>query len=276
MKFLRALGVVVIFTFLTILTQVGGLIYLISLLLFTPISKKFSNQWSKFISKAFTFIGLYFLSVFLIIPLMARPFGRVQLPLFKTRNLQPATVLTFFLNRNYVRQPFRETVFKISETIGKEFPGTAVNYLDGNFPFVNGFPLFPHLSHNDGKKLDFSFSYVDHATQMVTNSVPSLIGYGICEGPRKNEENSPGKCAQQGYWQYNFLQTIVPQGSKAKFDFDEIRTKRLVELFANERTIAKVFIEPHLKTRLGVVASKIVFHGCHAVRHDDHFHVQIN
>ena len=32
---------------------------------------------------------------------------------------------------------------------------------------------------------------------------------------------------------------------------------------------------PHLKARLGLNSNKVRFHGCHAVRHDDHFHVQL-
>jgi len=218
---------------------------------------------------------LYILSVFTFIPMMAKPFGRVQLPLFRTANVQPATVLTFFLNRNYVRPQLRKTVLKVSETISKEFPGTVVNYLDANFPFMNGFPLLPHLSHNDGKKLDFAFSYLDHDTHEVTDKVPSFIGYGVCEGPHGDEENMPANCMQRGYWQYSILQRIVPQRNKIKFDFDETRTKRLVTLFATEIETERVFIEPHLKIRLGLTNLKVLFHGCHAVRHDDHFHVQI-
>ncbi|MFT5619364.1 MAG: hypothetical protein ACI85I_002607, partial [Arenicella sp.] len=49
------------------------------------------------------------------------------------------------------------------------------------------------------------------------------------------------------------------------------------ELFTSDCTAyGKVFIEPHLKTRLGLENySKIRFHGCQAVRHDDHIHVQL-
>lgn len=275
MKYVKAVGVVFVFSLLTLLTQVGGLIYLMSLLVFIPFSRNLSSWRSKFFGKIFTFSALYLLSIVAFIPMIAKPLGRVQLPLFRTHNLQPATALTFFLCRNYVRPQLREVTFKISEAIGKEFPGTAVNYLDGNFPFLDGFPLFPHVSHNDGKKLDFSFTYFDHKTKAITNSVPSIIGYGICEEPFKGEENTPETCAQKGYWQYNFLRRIIPQRTKAKFDFDGKRTKRLVELFASETATARVFIEPHLRARLKLTSPKVLFHGCHAVRHDDHFHVQI-
>ena len=40
--------------------------------------------------------------------------------------------------------------------------------------------------------------------------------------------------------------------------------------------IKKIFIEPHLKQRLGLQKeNKIRFHGCGAVRYDDHKHVQL-
>ena len=42
------------------------------------------------------------------------------------------------------------------------------------------------------------------------------------------------------------------------------------------KAIKKIFIEPHLKTRWGLKNyQKIRYHGCHAVRHDDHIHVQL-
>jgi hypothetical protein len=106
----------------------------------------------------FSFLLLYVISVFLIVPLVAKPFGRVQLPLIETRYLKPGTPLTFFLNRNYVKPELRDATFAMAENMQARYPGSVVNYLDGNFPFFDKFPLFPHLSHNDGKKLDLSFA----------------------------------------------------------------------------------------------------------------------
>ena len=68
---------------------------------------------------------------------------------------------------------------------------------------------------------------------------------------------------------------FVPQGNKANFTFDGARTKELVILFASNPAIEKIFIEPHLKERLKLNSEKIRFHGCQAVRHDDHLHVQL-
>ena len=159
--------------------------------------------------------------------------------------------------------------------MNEKFPGTTVNYLEANFPFINKFPLVPHLSHNDGKKLDLSFCYRDSKTNETTNDCPSFIGYGICEEPRPNEKNTADYCADKGNWQYSFLSNVISQDSKQDFAFDNDKTKELVTLFAKQSTIGKIFIEPHLKTRLNLASEKIRFHGCHAVRHDDHIHIQL-
>jgi hypothetical protein len=56
---------------------------------------------------------------------------------------------------------------------------------------------------------------------------------------------------------------------------DSTRTKELVNLFAAQPLIGKIFIEQYLKTRFNLTSDKIRFHGCSAVRHDDHIHIQL-
>ena len=208
-------------------------------------------------------------------PLIAKPLGRVPLPLTETSHLQPLNILTCILNRNYVREELKQTAFEVAKQMNEKFPGTTVNYLEANFPFINKFPLVPHLSHNDGKKLDLSFCYRDSKTNETTNDCPSFIGYGICEEPRPNEKNTADDCADKGNWQYSFLSNVISQDSKQDFAFDNDKTKELVSLFVKQSSIGKIFIEPHLKTRLYLTSDKIRFHGCHAVRHDDHIHIQL-
>jgi hypothetical protein len=72
----------------------------------------------------------------------------------------------------------KTAVVNVAKAMNSKYPGSVVNYLDANFPFYNGFPLIPHLSHNDGKKLDLSF-YYKTKDQKETNLVPSFIGY-VC------------------------------------------------------------------------------------------------
>lgn len=206
---------------------------------------------------------------------MARPFGRVPLPITETNHLQPLNKLTCILNRNYVRPELKQIAFEVAQQMDVKHPGTVINFLDGNFPFVNNFPLLPHLSHNDGKKLDLSFCYIDAKTGIPSNNCPSSIGYGVFEEPLPGEPNTAAFCSEKGYVQYSFLTKIVSQANRDDFSFDSYRTRDLVNLFAMKATIGKIFIEPHLTVRLKLTSDKIRFHGCQAVRHDDHIHVQL-
>lgn len=221
-----------------------------------------------------TFLALYTLTTFVLVPFIARPFGRVPLPVNEQGSLKPLTLLTPLLNRHYVRPELRQIAREAALRMTEKFPGTTVNYLDANFPFLDRFPLIPHLSHNDGEKLDLAFFYDDKAG-MDSNENPSFIGYGVNEDPLPGEENTAAFCAQKGYWQYSFLTALVPQGNKTDFTFDAERTGALINLLASSEGIGKIFIEPHLKQRLRLKSDKIRFHGCQAVRHDDHLHIQL-
>lgn len=273
---LRIILGILVFSFLTILTQIGGLVYLISLSSYKFINTRTSNKVFRTASKLLFFLMLYFFATFLIVPNVAKYFGRVGLPVVERNNLQPLNVLTCCLNRHYVCQELRQTAFEVAKEMNNRFPGTKINYLDANFPFIIGFPLFPHLSHNDGKKLDLSFCYLDSETTKPTNSCPSFIGYGICEEPLIHELQTFKYCERAGYWQYSLLSKLISQKNKLNYRLDNERTKALISLFAFKPTIGRIFLEPHLKIRFMLTSPKIRFHGCQAVRHDDHIHVQLN
>lgn len=275
MRLLKVTLTIILFCLLTVLTQVGGLVYLVSILTCKWTDKWTSKNYLKATYRLTSFLTLYFLTTFLIVPAIAKPLGRVPLPLTETNHLQPLNMLTCFLNRNYVTPDLYKTALDIAGQMNNNFPGTTVNYLDANFPFVDKFPLIPHLSHNDGKSIDLSFCYRDTKTGETTNECPSFIGYGICEEPLPNEKNTADFCTGKGYWQYSFMTKIISQDNKQDFTFDSDKTRELVNLFATQPTIGKIFIEPHLKTRLNLTSDKIRFHGCQAVRHDDHIHIQL-
>lgn len=275
LSMLKILLVLILVFVLTMLTQVGGIILLISLLLNRFVARRFNTFWTKTIASVMTFMVLYLVSVFVFVPIIAKPFGRVALLFFEERHVQPTTVLTCLLNRHYVRPELKEITFKVGEGMNKKYPGTTLNYLDANFPFMDEFPLLPHLSHDDGKKLDVSFLYMEAASNERSNEVPSWLGYGVCEEPKTGEEDRPGYCARQGFWQYSFLPKVISQEYKSEFRFDTQRTRSLVNYFISHDRIGKIFIEPHLKTRMKLENKKIRLHGCQAVRHDDHLHVQL-
>jgi hypothetical protein len=271
----KIIWVTILAIFLTIITQIGGIILLISLSLNTLIKRKIEKRRNRILVRISCFLLIYLLATFLIVPIIAKPFGRVALPIYEQQKLKPLNFLTCLLNRHYVNPEMKEIAMDIASDMNRKYPGTTLNYLEANFPFINGFPLIPHLSHNDGKKLDIAFAYISNETGLPSNDTPSPFGYGICEEPRENETNTALLCSSQGRWQYSLLKKFMPQSRKAQFIFDSTRTKAIVNAFVAQNSIGKIFIEPHLKTRLKLTSDKIRFHGCQAVRHDDHIHVQL-
>lgn len=218
------------------------------------------------------FTVLYLASTFIFIPVIAPFFGRAALPVFETQNLRPLTIFTCLLNRHYVKNDLKVITFGISEKLHGTYPGSVVNYMDANFPFIDGFPLIPHLTHHDGRKLDLALSYLHNGR--MSNQTPSIIGYGASEPVRETEPDMPGLCARSGFWQYSFMSRLI--SLRNGFNLDEKRTRAAVMAFAGNDRISVIFIEPHLKQRLKLTSPKIRFHGCRAVRHDDHFHVVLN
>lgn len=259
---------------MTALTQVGGIILILSYPVFWIIKKKTNKTAFRRLLYTASFSIIYLLFTFFIIPPVAKHFGRTPLPLY-SKTIKPLNLMTCILNRHYVRPKLKNNITSVADKISKKHPNTIISYLDANFPFYNGFPLLPHLSHNDGKKLDIAFLYKNKSGKEVNNTAPSFMGYGVYEEPKKNEYNMPKNCKDKGFWQYDILQKFVPQWNKNKIIFDEDRTKDLIKLLVKEPTTSKIFIEPHLKTRMNLQNSKVRFHGCRAVRHDDHIHLQI-
>ena len=106
------------------------------------------------------------------------------------------------------------------------------------------------------------------------NRAPTFLGYGLAEKPKKGEFDQPAACEEQGHWQYSIISKLTP--AKKNYEFDASANSRLLQILYRNARIRKIFIEPHLKQRLGLGGvDKIRFHGCKAVRHDDHIHVQL-
>ncbi len=259
MKFKTILIHFLLVVLLTILTQIGGLIWLFSVIISIKLKKK----------KRFVFPIIYLFFNLLIIPPIAKHFGRETLPVF-SENLKPRNWVYPLLFRNYVKPELKNLLLKSSENLNQN--GISLTYLDANFPFYEGFPLLPHLSHNDGRKVDISFMYLNEDDES-TNKKPSVSGYGVYSNSDNNYTSKD--CKEKGYWQYDFPKYLT-FGKINDLDLDTKGTKTLIqELLSNSKT-QKIFIEPHLKKTLGLSnQNKIRFHGCQAVRHDDHIHLQI-
>ena len=180
--------------------------------------------------------------------------------------------MTILLNRNYVRPEMNHLLRQIENTLKNT--NIEIHYLDANFPFINRFPLLPHLSHNDGKKIDLSLIYENQKGE-ISNKQKSNSGYGVFTKPRKNEINQIEKCINSGYFQYDYPKYLTLGEINKNLKFSEKGTKRLIESLLKQKTLGKLFIEPHLKTRLRLNDDRIRYHGCRAVRHDDHIHIQL-
>lgn len=273
MNYLKILKTVFIFLFFTVVTQIGGIPYLLNKLLYRHYISQAKSK--VFLYKFLGFVIIYSIFTFILIPALAKPFGRVALPITAKQNVKPLTLMTCLLNRHYVSPELQQILFETASEVSKKYPNSVLNYLDANFPFIDNFPLLPHLSHNDGKKLDLSFCYKDALTNLSTNAAPSFMGYGICEEPTNSEVNTSDVCTEKGNWHYSFMRNIMPQGNKKNFIFDAEKTKFVINSFCSNALISKIFIEPHLKNRMGLTSEKVRFHGCQAVRHDDHIHIEI-
>ncbi|MGJ8594187.1 MAG: hypothetical protein ACSHXF_16680 [Aquaticitalea sp.] len=218
------------------------------------------------------FAGLYLLTTFFIVPNVAPIFGREKIN--ETEFLKAHSVFYKLANRNYVRPELNKTIGTLATEFEKRNSGIKMIYLDANFPFMDKFPLLPHLSHNDGKKIDISLIY-ENPNGQLTNKKKSVSGYGAYEKPNKNEYDQIEVCKKQGNWQYDFPQYLTLGTINKDIKFSEKGTRELVNLILKQNNIGKLFIEPHLKNRLKLTNPKVRFHGCQAVRHDDHIHFQL-
>ncbi|MET1411627.1 hypothetical protein ABVF61_05135 [Roseibium sp. HPY-6] len=160
----------------------------------------------------------------------------------------------------------RDVTTDLSTHIATRFPGTVTLGLDGNFPFFDGFPLLPHLSHDDGNKLDLAFYYSDE-NGYLPGKTASPIGYF-------DFEDGFESCPQKQWsmrWNFSWLQSFWPD-----YQLERQRTKAAVTWLASDPRVEKIFLEPHLRESLDVRFGKVRFQGCFAARHDDHIHFQVH
>lgn len=273
MHILKLVSQIIVFILLTMISQTGGVIYLAALPLVRWLKKRHRFRSAKG-AGILTFLVLYLAINSILIPPLAGLFNRTALP--TTGSLKPLTFLTPLLNRHYVSPGLRDLVVETAGKMTRQYPGSEVLYLDACFPFFDGFPLLPHLSHTDGKKLDLAFFYKDPQSGQPMSGAPSPIGYGAFADPLNGEPDQPGLCKNKGYWQYDILKIMAIFSFRTeRYALDEERTRELIVHLASDQRTSKIFIEPHLKIRLKIPSTKIRYQGCHSVRHDDHIHMQV-
>ena len=277
----RHLAAIMLILLLTALTQIGGLVWLVSRL----VIRQFCHGAAPAVSVRAARLSrhqllmtwglavpLYGVLTAVIIPPIAAWPGRVRLACFDNGGvLMPAGPLACTLNRNYLRPELRTLLTDLAEAIAQQFPGSRVTTLEAGFPFIDGFPMLPHLSHRNGRKVDIAFFYRDSGTdQPIAGGSPSPLGYFLYEQPRPDEI---ARCRDRWAplrWDFAWLQP-----SRPTWTLDQPRTAAILAWLQADPRVLKIFIEPYLAQCLNVTGGKIRFQGCHAARHDDHIHIEI-
>jgi hypothetical protein len=308
MKILNILGIILLFAILTILSQVGGVILLLWLLLYQFFKKRLKNTWVRRSVHVGGFVVFYLFFIFVIIPPLARIQDRVPLPMSKSGALVPVTYWTAIFGRNYIKSEGRDKLETIAEAFVKKHPELKVKYMDCNYPFRfigsdeihedTGFPilegLFPHFSHL-GDKADIALIYNDEEGN-PSNLTPTAIGYGSSVEPNKDEPGYVGPncpCRTKTLNQkkgkdgvpcvcddtltlgfirmYSFMYRNVPQNENIKLNTK--KSASLIKMFTPYDS--RIILEAHLRERLEVLPNSFGNHSCKTVRHDDHFHVRM-
>jgi hypothetical protein len=278
MKVLNILVIIILFVILTALSQVGGIILLLWLLLYQFFKKRFKNAWVRRGVHVGGFVVFYLFFMFVIIPPLARIQDRVPLPMSKSGALVPVTYWTAIFGRNYIKSEGRAKLENIAEAYVKKHPDLKVKYMDCNYPFRINMPgtknvwilegLLPHITH-DGTKADIALVYNDK-NGLSSNLTPTAFGYGSSVDPLPTETCTPCACEHSGYWQYSFMYRNIP---RTDYPLNNELSTELIKLFDRNLPYT-IFLEKHLQQRFNLHGN-FSQAGCHSVRHDDHFHVTL-
>lgn len=250
---------------LTALTEIGGVVLLVA------IGAARLLRLGK-LAIAALFVGAYASTTILAVPPLAALGGRVPLPC--TGEPLRALPILCALNRHYVDAELHGLVTALAADVAARFPGSVTVALDANFPLFDGVPLLPHLSHDDGRKLDLGYFYAENTGTYLAGSTRSPVGYWAFEKPAATEETDCPAVWPSARWDMPLLRPLFPN-----LMLEPDRTRFALNwLFDNGPSLGlqRVFLEPYLANRLGVSSPLLGFQGCRAARHDDHIHLQIS
>lgn len=189
--------------------------------------------------------------------------GLVPLPCAEAGPLRPVNPMYCRTQRNFVTPPVRAALLAAARAFAADHPGRVVRYMEASWPSGKR-PMPPHLSHGNGKQIDIVLFYEDRQGRPIKS--PTSNGYYAFEPPRTEAERvCPGSRAPHD--------GKDPPASRP-WRLDETATADFMRVLLRDSRVRRIFIEPHLKTRLGFgAAAKVRFAGCQAARHDDHIHV---
>jgi len=279
---LRVLGwgfYILVLLVLTALSQVGGAVLVFSTLVVWSIFPSGRLGWFKgFFTHLIAFSLVYGAIAALLVPPVARIYGRVPLPCVanETATYGALNPLTCVLNRNYAVPEVAAALTRMAEHMSNVHENSVVGYLDAGFPFFEHFPLLPHITHRTGRDLDLAYFYTDEEGRYLPGKARSPIGYWGFVQPLAGARQSCAD-AQKGLslrWNMTWLQPLLKP-----YRLDEARTGELLRWLVQEggeHGVKGVIIEPHVSEQLGVHSQLIRFQGCRAARHDDHIHVDFD
>ena len=212
---LKAVLHLTLIVLLTLLTQLGGIAWLIALL--------FRRRFAVFMV---TYICLSVATLF-VAPLT----GRVPLPCLSDNAMTVRSPVYCAMNRQYVTTEMREVLQGFAGKMQERHPDTQTLILDANFPFITGFPLLPHLSHDDGRKVDLAF-YYQRDGSYARGKTRSPIGYFAFE-------NGLTDCPDNHLtlrWDLDWLQPFWPDLS-----LDRDRMVSAFDLLSDDPRVTKAF-----------------------------------
>ncbi len=258
---------------LTALTQVGGVLLWVALPGLDAAARRMPGPRAcRVAAAAGLFAVVYLAATLAVVPPLAAQFGRVPLscgyggePAY-----EPLTRVFCLLNRHYATPAARDALREIAGRVAATAPGRQIRYLDAGFPFLAWFPMPPHLSHGDGRKVDIALPFSDPVTgRPAAGRARSPIGYWGYVPPRPG---SPLPCEGRSSWrrwEFRWLQPLLPE-----LVLDAAALSALLHELAASPRVGRVLVEPHIGARVGIARHKIRFQGCAAARHDDHIHVE--
>jgi hypothetical protein len=212
---------------------------------------------------------------------LAAATGRVPLPCGGDGALRVALPhIGCVLHRHYVSPALMMMLEAMAEDVSAKFPGTRTLLLDANFPFLDGFPMLPHLSHDDGHKADLAFYYAHRDGAYARGQIASPFGYwAFVDSGEQLVDFGPPLCPEDMWptlrWDMDWLQPLM----RRDLVLEESRNEALLEwvvTHGQEHGLGKLLVEPRVSIGLGFEGYGIIaFQGCSAARHDDHMHVQL-
>jgi hypothetical protein len=193
--------------------------------------------------------------------------GLVPLPCRGTP-LHPVAQVYCGGHRHYVTPDARDALIEAAAGLARAFPGSSVQFMEASWPSALR-PMPPHFSHGDGREVDLALFYEDRDGRPrpgppILSGQPNGPGYGAYEPPQREADRV---CVGVRRGQPD------PAADRS-WRLDEARTRDLIRRLVADPRVRRVFLEPHLKARLGFAREpKVRFAGCAAARHDDHIHV---